>query len=146
MPKITYVGLIHLFGKLLLLLFFCNACTFPKDPNNSYNKAKTTFLRVGIVSQIDSTKIAREKQLLQTFADGEGMQTKFVTNNETALIKKLEKYELDIVMGGFEKKSNWHTKVGMTSPYDSTHVFFIPKGENRLLFQLERFITNNKKS
>jgi hypothetical protein len=52
---------------------------------------------------------------------------------------------MDVVLGGFEKKSNWKTQVGLTKPYDGKHVLFIPRGENRLLYQLEKFIIQNQK-
>jgi hypothetical protein len=130
---------------LLLLVLFFGACNFPKDPNNSYENAKISSLRVGIVSKTDSTTTSFEKKLVANFAEQEKMQTQFTTDNETELVKKLENYQLDIVLGGFEKKSNWKTKVGMTKPYDGKHVLFIPRGENRLLYQLEKFLDKNQK-
>jgi ABC-type phosphate/phosphonate transport system substrate-binding protein len=133
------------FGMLLLLVFFCGACNIPKDPNNSYENAKKSSLRVGIVSKKDSTTTSFEKNLVANFAEQEKMQTQFTIDNETELVKKLENYQLDIVLGGFEKKSNWKTQVGMTKPYDGKHVLFIPRGENRLLYQLEKFIIQNQK-
>lgn len=133
------------FGVLLLLVFFCGACNFPKDPNNSYENAKKSSLRVGIVPKTDSINTSFEKNLITDFAEQEGLKASFFTDNESELVKKLENYQLDIVLGGFEKKSNWKTKVGMTKPYDDKHVLFIPRGENRLLFQLEKFIQKNKK-
>lgn len=133
------------FGILLLCVFFFGACNFPKDPKNSYENAKKSSLRVGVVSKTDSTQTSFEKNLIRNFAEQRNMQTQFITDNETELVKKLEKYQLDVVLGGFKKKSNWKSKVGMTKPYDSKHVFFIPRGENRLLFQLEKFIEKNKK-
>ncbi len=133
------------FGMLLLLVLFFGACNFPKDPNNSYENAKISSLRVGIVSKTDSTTTSFEKKLVANFAEQEKMQTQFTTDNETELVKKLENYQLDIVLGGFEKKSNWKTKVGMTKPYGDNHVLFIPRGENRLLYQLEKFLDKNQK-
>lgn len=132
------------FGILMMFVFLCNACSFPKDPNNSFENAKKFSLRIGIIPNTDSITTSFEKNLVEDFAKEEGMQIQFITANETELVKKLENYQLDIVLGGFEKKSNWKTKVGMTKPYDDKHVLFIPRGENRLLFQLEKFITQNK--
>ncbi len=133
------------FGILMMLVFLFNACSFPKDPNNSFENAKKSSLRVGIVPNTDSITTSFEKNFVENFAKKEGMQTQFIADNETELVKKLENYQLDIVLGGFEKKSNWKKKVGMTKPYDDKHVLFIPRGENRLLFHLEKFITKNKK-
>ena len=67
------------------------------------------------------------------------MKYKLETGNETDLVHKLEVYKLDMVIGGFEKKSVWKKKVAVTKPYDSNHVFFVPKGENRLLYEVEKF-------
>lgn len=127
------------------LLLFLSACNIPKDPNDSYKKAKENALKIGVVTEADSTSVLKEKNMIESFADNEGLQTQYYDGTETELVKQLEEFKLDIVMGGFEKKSVWKKKVGMTKPYDSTHVFFIPKGENRLLYQLETFIHKTKK-
>jgi hypothetical protein len=128
-----------------MFVFFSSSCNFPKDPNNSFKNAKKSSLRIGVVPKIDSTTISFEKKFIEQFAKKENLQTQFISENETTLVKKLENFELDIVLGGFEKKSNWKSKVGMTKPYDGKHVLFIPRGENRLLFQLEEFIEKNQK-
>ncbi len=126
------------------LFLFLTACNFPQDPNGSFKKAKNNSLRIGVVTKADSSSVT-EKNLIDGFAANEGLQTEYYNGTETELVKQLEEFKLDIVMGGFKKKSVWKKKVGMTKPYDSTHVFFIPKGENRLLYNLETFIHKNKK-
>lgn len=65
------------------------------------------------------------------------MQAQFVTNSQSNLLKTIEYYQSDVVIGGFEKQPNWECKVVMTKTYDGLH------GVNRLLFQLEIFLTQN---
>lgn len=131
---------------ILLLM----ACTFPKDPQHTFSNAKVEGLAIGVVQNPpftlvrDSSFSGTEITLLEQFCKKENLDPHFETGNETDLIKKLSKYELDIVVGGFKKKTVWKKEVGMTQPYDSAHVFFVPKGENRLVYTLERFFIQNK--
>lgn len=132
---------------LIFLILFYN-CNIPKDPNDSWQNAKRNALRVGVVILNDENSqkmevLEKEKSMVEEFAQINNLKIKSKQASETELTKLLEEYKLDIMIGGFEKKSNWKKVVGMTTPYDSTHVFFIPKGENKLLFHLEKFILTN---
>ncbi len=135
---------IHSVLMLLLTLLFIG-CNIPKDPNETYEKAKKSSLKVGIVPLGDSILKQKEKEFITDFANEESMEVQFTSVNETEMVKKIEEYELDMGLGGFEKKTNWKSKVGMSKPYDGTHVIFIPRGENRLLSHLENFIKKNRK-
>ncbi|MDT0644071.1 transporter substrate-binding domain-containing protein [Zunongwangia sp. F363] len=133
--------------KLYFLLFVTFAgCNYPKDPHHSFEKAKENRLRVGaivnppFVTREDGSIGGSEIKIIKDFAKGENLKLKIEEGSESDLVEKLEKYEVDIIAGGFDKKSIWKKKAGLTTPYDKKHVFFIPKGENRLLQQLESFI------
>lgn len=135
---------VSFFGSFLLLIFLISACNFPKDPNNTFQKAQKSTLKIGVVLKSNDSNVQYEQQLVKEFGAQYNLQPSFTVGSETELIKQLENYQLDIVLGGFEKESIWKKKVGMTKPYDSKHVFFIPKGENYLLFKLEEFFYKNQ--
>ncbi|MFD2516344.1 transporter substrate-binding domain-containing protein [Salinimicrobium flavum] len=138
--------------KLFLpLLLFIIACNFPKDPEDSYSEAREDKLLVGVVDNPPFCEVSGENfsgsevELLRKFAGEKDLEIEFHKGSETELIKKLEKFELHLVAGGFEKKTVWKKKAGRTTPYDNKHVFLIPKGENELLKHLESFIFQQKK-
>lgn len=135
---------LYIFAILLI-----SGCTYPKDPENSYQKARETSLKVGVVlnspftTYINDHAGGREVEMLKEFAKAEDLKIEFQEGSESDLVKKLEKYEIDLVAGGFDKKTLWKKKAGLTATYDKKHVFLVPKGENRLLQHLETFIFKN---
>ncbi len=140
--------------KLLFFLVFIliTSCNIPKDPEGSWEKIQKNGLHIGVVInapftlQKDSVYSGKEIELLQNFAKENKLQLVYETGNETDLTDKLENYEIDLLVGGFTKKSIWTDKVGLTTPYDNEdHVILIPKGENKLLHFLESYIFKNKK-
>lgn len=138
--------------KSILLLLLCLAsCIFPRDPENSYEEARSEKLLIGVVENPPYTKIedsvfsGSEIEMLREFAEKDSLRIFFQKGSESELIRQLENYDLHIVAGGFTKKAIWKKKVGMTAPYDKEHVFLIPKGENQLLKQLEHYIFQKKK-
>ena len=58
----------------MMFVFLCNACSFPKDPNNSFENAKKSSLLIGIIPNTDSITTSFEKNLVEDFAKEEGMQ------------------------------------------------------------------------
>lgn len=135
----------------LLLVFFLSSCVFPQDPENSYSRAQDDYLLVGVVENPPYTGVnnkefsGTEVDMLRKFAEVEGLSIRFEKGSESAQVKDLEAYKKHVVIGGFEKKTIWKKKAGLTVPYDKQHVFLIPKGENRLLEHLESFIFQEKK-
>ncbi|WP_373058173.1 transporter substrate-binding domain-containing protein [Zunongwangia sp. H14] len=133
--------------KLYILLIVAFAgCTYPQDPHHSFENAKQKSLKVGAVinppyvTRQNGSYGGEEIEMLKRFAENEHFQIDFEEGSESDLVEKLEKYEIQVMAGGFSKKSIWKKKAGLTTPYDKKHVFLVPKGENRLLQQLETFI------
>lgn len=137
--------------KFLLLFLVFSACTFPKDPEESYEEARQSALKIGLVEnppfvvRKGEEVSGSEVDMLREFASRQGLQVEFFKGSETELINKLHKFELHIVAGGMDQKTIWKKKAGLTTTYDGRHVFLIPKGENRLLEHLEKFIFSKKK-
>lgn len=129
---------------VLLVLFY--SCKFPQDPKHSFKEAKETTLNVGVAVHppyvvYENGKLSgSEIEIIEGFAEQEGLEIAYTVATESRLIEQLEKYELHIVAAGFDKKTLWMKKTGLTVPYDKEHVLLIGKGENKLLYELEGFI------
>lgn len=135
----------------LLLLLFCR-CDFPQDPHHSFEEAKRSGLKIGVAvnppfSVLENGELkGTEIEILKNFAEGRNLDVSFTTATESELMEQLEKHELHLVIGGFNKKTIWNKKAGLSVPYDGKHVFLIGKGENKILFELETFIFKNLKT
>ncbi|TVZ28517.1 extracellular solute-binding protein (family 3) [Gillisia sp. Hel_I_86] len=136
---------------LFILLIFQFSCNIPKDQENTWENIQKDGLHIGVNSnppytfQKDSSYTGSEIELIQAFADKHKLKLTYEPGNETDLIDKLENYKIDILVGGFTKKTVWKEKVGLTAPYDKGgHVILIAKGENKLLYFLESFLFNLK--
>ena len=132
------------FGLFILCAFFFYSCDFPKDPNNSFNDSKVYGLKVGVVNNPPYTNIfdnrfaGKEVRIIEEFAKQHELIIEYIIGSESVLIKQLEQRKIQTIIGGFNKNTVWTKHAGLTTPYDDVHVFLIPKGENRLAFELEK--------
>ncbi len=138
---------------LSLVIFLVSfSCSIPEDPNNSWLEAQKSGLKVGVIynppfSNYNSDSISgSEVQLLQQFCHANNIDINYTVGNESSLVKKVEESHLHVLIGGFQEKTIWKKKTGLTFAYDSSHVFLVPKGENRLVWELEKFFLNKKAS
>jgi polar amino acid transport system substrate-binding protein len=133
-----------------VLILLMVGCTVPQDPEHSFENAKNDKLLVGVVNNppfvnvSEGTVSGSEIEKIKDFANRENLQIQFIRGSESELVKKLEKFELHIVAGGFSKKTIWKKKAGLSATYDKDHVFLLPKGENRLLKHVEDYIYKQK--
>ncbi len=134
---------------VLLLSIFCS-CDLPKDPNSSWENAKKEGLKIGVVQNPPFSYVeggafgGSEVQILNDFAEKVGLKVRYQTGNESDLLKKLEKYKVHVVIGGFDKKTIWKKKAGLTTEYNNENVFLVPMGENELLIHLENYLRHRK--
>lgn len=123
---------------------FLYACDFPRDPEKSWEEASSQALRVGQVSRARGDPVdRREKRIVEEFAREHGLAVRFVEGTESELVGRLERHELHLVFGGVDKKTVWAKRAAISASYDGTHVFLLPKGENRLLYQFESRLFRN---
>ena len=121
-------------------------CGMPKDPADSFDKAEREGLHVGIVENPPYTIHrgeeweGREVALVDEFARMNDLDVQYIEGTESHLIDQLQHYNLQLVIGGFEKNTAWKGEAGLTIPYDHQHVLLVPKGENGLLYKLEHFL------
>jgi polar amino acid transport system substrate-binding protein len=142
--------------SLLLLLALLPACGLPRDPEKTSNRiASTHELRVGI-SDSPPWTLARgeppggvEPDLVRGFARQMGAQVLWRRGSESSLVHSLEEHELDLVTGGFDKKTQWSSKAGVSQPFakdadGKQHVILVAPGENGLVLALDRFLTGQR--
>lgn len=137
---------------LFLSFFILTACNIPRDPEDSFEQAQELELRVGVIDNLPFSTYTndeaegKEVEIVKNFAEKYNLKISFIPGNESDLIKKLEEYELHIVIGGFDKKTIWKSRVGMTSAYDEEHLLLIPKGENKLVMKLDSYLKSLQKN
>lgn len=136
---------------LVLLCMVAAACSFPKDPEGSLARARQSALRVGIVHNPPYTFFAdgkpggSEVAIMESFARAEGLKTQYTYGTESVLVKELESYKLDVIIGGFTKKTVWKDKAGLTTAYNhNNNCMLVAKGENELLYHLETYLLKHK--
>jgi ABC-type amino acid transport substrate-binding protein len=129
------------------------ACGLPRDPDRTSQRlGSTRELRVGVSDSRPWTRSSggepqgTEPDLVRRFAASVGARVRWTPGSETQLVQSLKHGELDLVIGGFDKKTQWSSTAGVTQPFakDSEgkqHVFLAAPGENRFILNLDRFLT-----
>ena len=96
---------------------------FPKDPRDSFEKATTTGLRVGVINDAPWARFdgdsasGIEADIIKGFAGKHNMEVRWVAGSAHSLMPALEEGELHIVIGGMTKDSPFKELVGFTNPY-----------------------------
>lgn len=130
-----------------VLLAAAGCDRFPKDPENSLEKAlERGSLRVGLteappwVTRRGSQPGGVEVALIERFAQGLGVTPDWRWGPMEGHMHALERFELDLVIGGVTEKNPWSKKGAATRPYYQKHLVLAPPGENALLVRLERHL------
>jgi hypothetical protein len=137
---------------LVLAATAASACDLPRDPELTLERVRSTgVLRAGAVSNPPFVVTSRgdvsgpEAAAVEAFAEAHGAEVTWVVGDEEELVERLERFELDVVVGGITKKNPRVKKVGATLPlYEAApgkqHVLLTPPGENRFLLELDRAV------
>lgn len=137
----------------LLALLATASCGIPRDPQGTSERiASSRELRVGLTDSPPWTSTANgeprgiEPELVRDYAKRIGARVLWSRGSETPLVEALKSHELDIVIGGFEKKTQWSAVAAVTQPFATDaeggkHVFLAAPGENRFILDLDRFLT-----
>ena len=140
-------------AAILMLSVLTVACDLPRDPEKTSERiASTHQLRVGVTDNPPWTDVSQaeptgtEPDLVRRYAASAGARVQWTRGNETSLVKSLEDHDLDLVIGGFDAKTQWTSTVGATQPYvkdveGKKRIFLVAPGENRFILSLDRFLT-----
>jgi polar amino acid transport system substrate-binding protein len=113
---------------LALLAGLLGGCDFPRDPEGTLDRVRGGVLRVGVTPadpwvQLDAGEPAGvEVELVTRFADSLGARVEWVEGSESDLMEALGGRQLDVVIAGLTRQSEWRRVVALTRPYLTTQV------------------------
>ena len=143
---------------LVAVLLTSTGCgvEIPADPDGTLERVQGDVLRVGVSAMPPWTSSVTggepdgvEIALIRAFAESLGSEVEWTEGGEEHLVSKLERGELDVVVGGITASSPWADKAALTRPYVTVtgadgqpedHVMLSALGENAFLAALERFL------
>jgi polar amino acid transport system substrate-binding protein len=123
----------------LLGLLGATACDIPRDPAGTLDRASGDTLRVGVtearpwvIRQGDQAG-GVEVELVRRFARSIDAEVHWSWGTAAEHMHALTNYDLDLVIGGFERGTPWRKHVGLTVPYHTTRVVVAgPPGSPRV--------------
>lgn len=107
--------------SILLLTAGCGS--LPRDPEHTLERARNGRVRVGLVEnptwviRTQSEPAGAEVELARAFAGSIGAQPQWFWGGEQEHMQALQRFELDLVIGGLDDRNPWLKKVGVTRPY-----------------------------
>jgi hypothetical protein len=143
----------------VVFLFLLVSCgSLPKDPEGTLERVSSGVLRAGAVhappwvivsgSEVGGTEAA----LVEGLAGAMGARVEWTPGGPTQLLEMAERFELDLVAGGFIDRDPWSAHLGVTQPHYEARsegaverrVFFLPPGENRWLLTVDRYLREQR--
>jgi ABC-type amino acid transport substrate-binding protein len=140
---------------IALVSFALTACDLPRDPEGTTDRVRGGTLRVGACPDAPGLILASsaerrlepqgaEAEIVRRLAGHLGARVEWRTGGESRLFRALEAFELDLVVGGIDRRSPWGRSVGLTRPFAQLdrpdEVWAVPPGENEWLVTVERFL------
>lgn len=118
---------------------------FPRDPESTLEEAlQAGVLQVGVVAAEPWVKGQRpdpptgvEAQLVERFGQALGVRIEWRWGSVEEHFAALERYELDLVIGGFTKDNPWKRRVAFTLPYYTSDFVVAVKTPSERTVQLE---------
>lgn len=149
-------------SKLLACFFLTvmlSGCDyFPKDPHETLQIIRQTkIIRIAVIEHTpwayreNGSAKGIEVAIVRDFAGslGAGPQWNFMSEAEAE--DHLKQHHVDMVIGGLTKANPRKKAMGFTRSYFETgdgqkhqHVLAVPKGENRFLVRLEKFLKEHQ--
>lgn len=142
-------------AAIALLAFAVVGCgNLPRDPEGTIERVRSGVLRAGAVHAppwvivADRTIAGSEAALVEGLAGEMGARVEWITGGPTQLLEMVERFEIDLVVGGFTDRDPWRDRVAVTQPHYEAlaqgaverRVFFLPPGENRWLLTVDRYL------
>ncbi|HEX8745389.1 MAG TPA: transporter substrate-binding domain-containing protein [Thermoleophilaceae bacterium] len=126
---------------LLLLVAIAAAalagCQYPRDVEGTLDRVEGGTMRVGVsdnepwVDLDGSQPSGVEPEILRGFADRVHAKVQWVRGDSEELVEALESGQLDVVIAGITRTSEYRRKVGLTRPYVDTELLLAhPRGQD----------------
>jgi polar amino acid transport system substrate-binding protein len=119
---------------LLLMTTGCGHSSLPRDPEKTLERVRGGELRVGLVEhppwviRTSGEPAGAEVALVRELAQEQNAKPQWHWGGEQQHLEALERYELDLVIGGLTKETPWSKTIGLTtSYYDNRIVIGVPR-------------------
>jgi polar amino acid transport system substrate-binding protein len=113
---------------LLLVALLAAGCQYPRDPEGTLDRVQGGVLRVGVthvdpwVTLDGDAPGGVEVELLQRFAQTQDAEVEWVEGSESELMEALHGRQLDVVVAGLTRRSEWQRVAALTRPFVSYEV------------------------
>jgi polar amino acid transport system substrate-binding protein len=104
-------------------------CQYPRDPEGTLDRVRSGVLRVGVTPAEPWVRIDHagepsgvEVELVRRFAETVDAEVEWVEGSESELMGALHGRQLDIVIAGLTRQSEWQRVAALTRPYVTTQV------------------------
>lgn len=125
---------------------------YPRDPERSLQRIEGGVLYVGVSQDPpfvhgDGTAVrGREAALARALARAHDARVVWIHGGHDDLMRRLETFQLDLVVGGHDRDSPWRRRVASSRPYRIAdgrgrvveRVAALPPGENAWLLAFDR--------
>lgn len=114
---------------LALAVVLVSGCEFPRDPEGTLDRVRGGVLRVGVSPAEPFVELPPggeptgvEVELVTQFAASLDASVEWVEGSESDLMEALGGRQLDIVIAGLTRRSEWQRAAALTRPYLTTQV------------------------
>jgi polar amino acid transport system substrate-binding protein len=104
-------------------------CEYPRDPEGTLDRVRGGVMRVGVAAVDPWVKLPPgrppagvEVELVRRFAATLGARVDWVEGTESELMEALHGRQLDVVIAGLTRRSEWQRVAALTRPYVTTQV------------------------
>jgi polar amino acid transport system substrate-binding protein len=110
-------------AALALCALAASCANLPRDPEGTLRRVEGGRLRVGLVEhppwvvRTEGEPAGAEVELVRRFAAELGSRPEWHWGGEQRHMEALERFELDMVVGGVTDRTPWWKYVGLTGPY-----------------------------
>ena len=108
---------------LLLLALLAAGCEYPQDPEGTLDRVRGGVMRVGVTHVDPWVKLEGgepagvEVELLRRFARTLDAEIEWVEGSESDLMEALHGRQLDVVVAGLTRRSEWQRVAALTRPF-----------------------------
>jgi polar amino acid transport system substrate-binding protein len=128
-PHRGHVSTVARLLTLALIAGLLGGCDFPRDPEGTLDRVRGGVMRVGVAPADPWVQVPDrgepagvEVELVERFADSLDARVEWVEGSETDLMEALHGRQLDIVIAGLTRQSEWQRVAALTRPYLTTQV------------------------
>jgi polar amino acid transport system substrate-binding protein len=112
-----------------LMAALAGGCQYPQDPEGTLDRVRGGVMRVGVTQADPWVQVPAggdptgvEVELVERFAETLDARVEWVEGSESDLMEALQGRQLDVVIAGLTRQSEWQRVAALTRPYLTTQV------------------------